>query len=202
VTSLIDLSITNKEYLLHLSKKRLGRRAALLAGVALCISGSAGASMASAAGTWNEFPLNSSTPATLAGTLSLQQNGGTPVTCPVQSQPGGTAFNGGVGSAQYAGLQSLQTCSNGGQFGIRLVFTPGYSGGWGVTFASSGAQQQSPFGLVWLQINFGVPFTNGSGGVASKVTFNHKLIGYQDGLITATGTLSLTRNSGGTLTLS
>lgn len=196
------------------SRKHLGAKTALLVVAALCLSASAGASAASALQpTWMELANGTSAPATLSGTLQVKlQLTGTPVSCPVVAS--GVARNGATGGADYA-ANSLETCSNGEQFQVNMSFRPSaIPGGWAVTVyppVGPPQAQLSPFQAsgsgAWQQSQNTTPvaLTNGAGGSPTTLTFNNTKLGdelwsgYKP--LYATGTLSLTRPTGGTLTV-
>ncbi|MES1193600.1 MAG: hypothetical protein ABUM26_04695 [Solirubrobacterales bacterium] len=194
----------------------------MLAAVALGM-GSFGVAGASATtGAWMEFPLSSTTPATVSGTLQLSESMAGTVSCPVLTTPASTppftptAFNGASGSAGRFMGTSRQTCSNGKQFEVSLSFFQqgGAPGSWTVLLQGpiNGGAQASPLTVLgwsttWVQNAnvLAIPLTNGAGGVPTKLTFNNTTLGYQYhpsmNLLKATGTLDVTTPGGGTLTL-
>ncbi|MES1193568.1 MAG: hypothetical protein ABUM26_04535, partial [Solirubrobacterales bacterium] len=167
----------------------------MLAAVALGMGSIGVASASATAPMWMEFPLSSSTPATVSGTLQLSEPmaPGVTVSCPVLttavSFPGSAppiALNGGSGgTSRFLGM-SRQTCSNGKQFDISLTLYVGSAPGSPTVIVQSvspNTSLSSPITVAssttWSQTSTTVPLTNGAGGVPTKLLFNNTVLGWQ-----------------------
>jgi hypothetical protein len=141
-----------------------------------------------------------------SGSLTIYKNGGTAKTC---TFPGGQ--NGLISASGFMlnnnppGPIALSCTGS-----TTLVWQPAgdaaYESGYRLEAwdnASFSGYHASPYGQ-WAGDDFIVPFTNAAGGTPSTVTFSSTVIGHTSTLatVTATGTVNVTTNSGGALTLS
>jgi len=132
-----------------------------------------------------------------SGTLTLYSNGIEPKTCTANS----TSYEFGPGWAWFREYLPLNCTGAGPLQMFFLATTPSTSS---VELLSSSAQYQSPFGA-YVGETMVVPFTNGSGTTASKITFNKTKLGVVVSscckTLTLSGSLKVTTSSGGLLTL-
>jgi hypothetical protein len=138
----------------------------------------------------------------VSGSVNLYKNGLEPRTCTADSNAGemgpGWAWLKWGPEVEYLRF----SCIGGGALQMLfLISTPSTTS---VEVHASAAEYQSPFGT-YQQAKMVVPFTNGSGSTASKITFNNTKLGTVTGLccktLTLSGSLKVTTSSGGLLTL-
>lgn len=140
------------------------------------------------------------------GSLAVHDSSGHETTC---SQP--AAIFGGLVSGSYfeaptSGEGYRLNCAN----GKHMTWAPEGNAWFGTSYSltfvdrlSNLGFHEGPFGEWGGELTEGVPFTNGSGSTASKLTFSNTRIGVESGggSVYATGTLEVKTNSGGLLTL-
>lgn len=141
-------------------------------------------------------------PVTEKGSLTLRLNGGSPVVCS-NVELNGSAGGQGFWVSPYSWARQWP-CAGGTSFGITLMLQAVSGGppGGPYPLAVTNHVGMSPFGG-YEGTTFVLPFTNGSGGNPSKVTFANTLIGRVGGgsQLTATGTLNVTTPTGGLVTI-
>jgi hypothetical protein len=135
-----------------------------------------------------------------SGSLELRLNGGSPKTCTFNVS--GTAS----GPLAMSALPVWAPCGPGSAIQISFFQGGVLSGGqYYVQLIRSNSPTAGPWGSGWSQLGYVmVPFTNGSAGTSSKLTFSNTVLGSNaspSGTITATGTLNVTTGSGGLMTL-
>jgi hypothetical protein len=137
------------------------------------------------------------------GSLKLTKTGALPKTCTVAHHA--TALNE-TGRGLLTGDWFLLKgyCEGGGEIQMAMWQNPlewDSASGYLLRFAHLTSELFSPYGQ-YSTAQFTVPFTNGSGGTKSSITFSETVIGYYGGnAIKAAGTLTISDGSTGTRTL-
>ena len=180
----------------------------LLAALAAVAAMSIGASAASAAPAAFNIPANSSANAKVSGTVTVKE-GLSSVNCTFTNAPT-TAQNSGSPSQGKLWLIELKTnCANmkvltanlglsgvntGGAFTVKNT-NPGLIG-------TNPLHSSGSTWYYWYGSGFEAPWANGSGATASKITFNNTAVSQSGGLISFTGSLSVSKADGSLLLLS
>jgi hypothetical protein len=178
--------------------KRSRRAAAAVVGVAAVVM-SLGAATAMAEVHWSSTTQGMK----VSGSLTVYKNGTEPKTCTLSSSSGSqlgpeaffyayntTYLNFSCGTSMELNFMGEGVSESPGQYKLTLEATENL---------------KSPWGGTWSQAAFGSvepTFVNGSGSTSSKAVFSNTYLGHSNlAELTATGSLKVTTNSGGLLTL-